>query len=79
MFKKSLKKLQKQFKGKSRSEIIDAKIQDISKDLVTLGFTNEELALIASHLSKDIKNLLQHRKELLTKELEQTIKAINKL
>lgn len=79
MFDTITKKIKKQLKGKSRSEIIDAKIQDISRDLVISGFTNEELAMIASHLSKDIKNLLQHRKELLTKELEQTIKAINKL
>ena len=79
MFQKSLKKLKKQFKGKSRSEILDLKIQDISRDLIISGFTNEELSIIVTHLSKDIKSLLQHRKELLTKELEQTIKAINKL
>jgi hypothetical protein len=79
MFENITKKLKKQFKGRSRTEIVDLKIQDISRDLLISGFTNEELSLIAYHLSKDIKDLLQSRKELLTKELEQTIRAINKL
>jgi len=79
MFENITKKIKKQLQGKSRTEIIDSKIQDISADLIVSGFTNEELSLIVSHLGKDIKELLQHRKELLTKELEQTIRAINKL
>lgn len=79
MFEKSLKQLQKQFKGKSRSEIVGSKIQDITNDLVISGFTNDELSLIAHAVQKDIKSLLEHRKKLLSDEIHSTIKAINRL
>ena len=66
-------------KPKSRVNIIEAKVNEITKDLLISGFTSNEIAIISKTVCSDIKQALQDRKQLLTDELRNTIEAINKL
>lgn len=66
-------------KPKKRVNVIEAKVKDITKDLLISGFSDTEIAIIANTVKSDIKNALQDRKLLLTKALEETTEAINKL
>lgn len=66
-------------KEKSRVNVIESKVNEITKDLLTSGFSNMEIAIIANTVKSDIKNALEDRRQLLTQALEETTKAINKL
>lgn len=67
------------FKRKSRIEIVEDKITNILHDIMTLDFTNGEIATILNSLSDQCKTALQNRKEALEKELKETVNAINSL
>lgn len=66
-------------KPKSRINLIEGKVNEITKDLLISKFTSNEIAIISKTVCSDIKSALQDRKQLLTEELRNTIEAINKL
>lgn len=76
-----LNKFMKRFwpKPKSRIQIIESKVQEITKELLISGFSNYEIALISKTVCSDIKNALEDRKQLLINQLNETVEAINKL
>ena len=67
------------FKKPTREKIVEDKITDIMHDLLTLDFTNSELATIFNSISEQGKSALQARKEILTDKLTETINAINSI
>jgi len=66
-------------KPKSRIELIEGKVSEITKDLLISGFSNLEIAVIAKTVGSDIKNALEDRETLLINELNNTREAIKKL
>lgn len=66
-------------KPKSRINLIEGKVNEITKDLLTSGFASNEIAIISKTVCSDIKSALQDRKQLLINELDETVQAINKL
>jgi DNA-binding transcriptional regulator YhcF (GntR family) len=67
------------FKKKTRAEIVEAKIGEMLHDILTLEFTNEELAIIVNSLQDNGRIILERRAEELEKELQKTIMAIASL
>lgn len=66
-------------KPKSRINLIEIKVKDVTKDLLISGFSSLEIAIIAKTINSDIKSALEDRKQILTQELQNTVEAINKL
>lgn len=66
-------------KPKKRVEVIESKVQEICKDLLTASYSDYEIAMIITTTSKDLKSALEDRKRILTHRLEETTRAINKL
>lgn len=66
-------------KPKKRVELIEKRVKEITKDLLTSGFSNTEIAIIAKTVCSDIKTALQDRETLLINELNNTREAIKKL
>lgn len=77
LFIKSLHKIWP--KSKKRVEVIESKVKDICKDLLTAGYSDYEIAVIITTTSKDLRSALEDRKRILTHRLEETTRAINKL
>jgi hypothetical protein len=67
------------FKKKTRSQIACEKAESILHDILISGFTNEEISTILITLRKEGKSVLENRQIGLTSELNDTIKAINRL
>ena len=66
-------------KKKSRIEIAVDYAENFLKDLLSAGFTNDEISLITDTISKETKSALQNRKIILENELISTNNAINRL
>jgi len=66
-------------KPKKRVEVIESKVQEICKDLLTAGYSDNEIAIIITTAKEDLKSALIDRKRILTHRLEETTRAINKL
>lgn len=66
-------------KPKKRVEILEDKVKEICKDLLTAGYTDYEIAIIITTAKSDLKSALIDRKSILTNRLEETTSAINKL
>ena len=79
--KNNLNKTLKRFwpKPKSRIQIIESKVQEITREILISGFSNLEISIISKTICSDIKTALEDRKQLLINELDETVKAINKL
>jgi arsenate reductase-like glutaredoxin family protein len=66
----------KLFKKKTRTEIVEEKIEAVMHDILTLDFTSEEIAVIVNSLQDSGRIVLERRAEELEKELSKTIMAI---
>lgn len=66
-------------KPKSRVDVINLKVEEITKELITCGLSSNEIAVAVKTVSADVKHHLEQRKQLLTESLENVTKAINKL
>jgi hypothetical protein len=67
------------WKKKTRIEVVEDKITDILHDIMTLDFTNGEIATILNSLGDQGKKVLECRKEALEAQLKETVNAINSL
>jgi len=77
--KKIISKLNKLFAPKTRAEIIESKIAELTQDIFMCGFSNYEIATILNTTQGDVKAILKHRKAVIEKELLETTQAINTL
>jgi DNA-binding transcriptional regulator YhcF (GntR family) len=64
------------FKKKTRTEIVEEKIENVMHDILTLDFSSEEIAVIVNSLQDNGRIVLERRAEELDKELQKTILAI---
>jgi len=67
------------FKKKTRAQIICEKAESILHDILISGLSDDEIATVLILLKNDGKKVLQNRQNELTKELQETITAINRL
>jgi len=67
------------FKKKTRAQIVCEKAESILHDILISGLSDDEIATVLILLKNDGKKVLQTRQSELTKELQETIQAINRL
>lgn len=67
------------FKKKTRAQIVCEKAESILHDILISGLSDDEIATVLIILKNDGKKVLQNRQSELTKELQETITAINRL
>lgn len=67
------------FKKKTRAQIICEKAEHILHDILISGLSDDEIATVLIILRDSGKKVLQNRQSELTKELQETITAINRL
>lgn len=67
------------FKKKTRTQIVCEKAESLLHEILIAGFTDDEIATILIIMKNDGKKTLRNRQNELTKELQETIQAINRL
>lgn len=67
------------FKKKTRAQIVCEKAESILHEILISGLSDDEIATVLILLKNDGKKVLQTRQSELTKELQETIQAINRL
>jgi hypothetical protein len=69
----------KMFKKKTRAQIVCEKAESILHDILISGLSDDEISTVLIILKNSGKKVLQNRQSELTKELQETIAAINRL
>jgi len=67
------------FKKKTRAQIVCEKAECILHDILISGLSDDEISTVLIILRNSGKKVLQNRQNELTKELQETIQAINRL
>jgi len=67
------------FKKKTRAQIVCEKAESILHDILISGLSDDEISTVLIILKNSGKKVLQNRQSELTKELQETIAAINRL
>jgi len=67
------------FKKKTRAQIVCEKAESILHDILISGLSDNEISTVLIILKNSGKKVLQNRQNELTKELQETITAINRL
>jgi hypothetical protein len=67
------------FKKKNRAQIVSEKAESVLHDILICGLSDDEIATVLIILRNSGKKVLQNRQNELTKELQETITAINRL
>ena len=67
------------FKKKTRAQIVCEKAESILHDILISGLSDDEIATVLIILKNSGKKVLQNIQYELTKELQETIGAINRL
>ena len=67
------------FKKKTRAQIVCEKAESILHDILMSGLSDDEIATVLITLKNDGKMFLKNKQCELSKEIEETVTAINRL